>query len=122
MPEIDQRLSSWQPNDSTAELQYRPGMTLKLGSHYIRVKQLVWMVVGLDLSIILGGFGLALYYTWLDPNFLDPFSKGEFAGLLMYGAEWCLVGTVLVVLLGALVWFREHQGSTMDYLRAVIGR
>jgi hypothetical protein len=112
--EVSQRQKSWEDRSPRpARLKYRPGQTFKFGSRYVRRSRL-FLSVGLVLAaIVIGGFSLSGYYTYQDPHFSDPYSKGFVEGTLMYAAAAIFIAAIPIALLGSIVWLAVYR-STPD--------
>jgi hypothetical protein len=113
LSEIEHRAASWPKNTAPPQqLRYRKGVTLKLAGRYLRRSRVLTYLALLLTSMMAFGLGLIFYYTSLDPNFNDPFSKGVFAGTIMYAATFLLLAAMAVVMLAPIVWFfGRRQGK-----------
>lgn len=104
--ELDHRAKSWQHNaQPPTKLLYRRGTAVKLAGLYFRRSRLLASVAAILLAITATGLGLAYFYTRQDLTFSDPYSKGVFAGTMMYAAQAIILTTIAVVMLGPLIWF-----------------
>lgn len=103
--ELDHRAKSWQPGDTPAKLACRRGTAVKLGGRYFRRSRAIAAVLLVLLLITGTGLGLALYYTHQDPAFSNPYSKGFWAGTVMYLAEGIVLTAIPVAILSPVVWF-----------------
>ncbi|MDB5163878.1 MAG: hypothetical protein JWS12_496 [Candidatus Saccharibacteria bacterium] len=106
LAEINHRAKSWHKDSAEPQkLEYRKGATWKLASRYLRRSRAVINLLVLLFGIVGLGLGLALYYTHLDPNFSDPYSKGVFAGTMMYIAEGIIILAVPAIMFGPAIWY-----------------
>lgn len=104
--ELDHRAKSWQQSGAPAtKLLYQRGTSLKLAGRYFRRSRLIMSFILMLLTIVVIGFGLALYYTSQDPAFSDPYSKGTLQGTLMYAAAAIVVVAIPITMLGPILWF-----------------
>ena len=114
LEEISQRQANWQATDHVPQkLIYRRGSTFKVGKRYI-LRSHAFIALGfLLLGIVAVGFSLSGYYTYQDPHFNDPYSKGFVQGTFMYAAAVIFIAAIPLSLLGALLWLVGYR-STPD--------
>lgn len=104
--ELDHRAKSWQSHThQPTKLLYRRGAAVKLAGRYIRRSRVYMSILLLLVAIVATGLGFAFYYTQQDPAFSDPYSKGVFAGTMMYAAQAIIMVTIIAAMLVPLVWY-----------------
>lgn len=116
--ELDERAKSWQKtNEQPTKLIFRRGITFKLANLYVRRSRVITSVLTILFMIVIIGLGMAFYYNELEPNFNDPFSKGTFAGTMMYAAEYIIVATIIILMLGPIVWLLTRRFKDKEFPR-----
>jgi hypothetical protein len=110
LAQIAERQRSWQPSEQPLpQLSYRKGGTFKVRSLYVR-RSRIFLTIGLLLAaVVIAGFSLSGYYTYHDPHFNDPYSKGFVEGTLMYAAAVIFISAIPVSLLGTLIWLVSYR-------------